>query len=521
MDRLSTTFTGDVLPSRGLGLLVPAIRLPADYARIDEWRALAADGVAGFLVFGGDDELLPPFLASLRNAAPGPLLICADLERGAGQQVSGALELPPLLAVGATQSEEHAYEHGRLTATEARRIGIDLVLAPVADVLCRGDNPIVGTRSFGANAELVAKLTAAWIHGAQDQGVLACAKHFPGHGATDSDSHAELPVVNVSPELLRARELRPFRAAVRAGVASIMTAHVAYPEMDPTGVPATVSRPLLHSLLREELGFGGLVLSDALCMAGMTVDSAGEERRTEAEAAVAALAAGCDLLLAPSEPFKVASAIETAIAVGELEPPTGSHRLRLTLADLQLGSRDDAPTAAELEYAAHSLATEGLTVLRDEAGVLPLKPVPARRVMVVLADDDADPRRLARVRDACEDQRGGFVHWAAGDGVEDVTAVVSAAEEADVVLLVVACSVRAWKGRAGLDRPLAGRCSALLAAVGARTVTLLLGAPHALAELDPRPGTVVAAWGDATTCVRAAFDAVLHGRPLRGIDPTP
>lgn len=522
MDRLSDALSDDVVPTRGLRLLVPAIRLPADYARIEEWRALAADGVAGFLVFGGDDELLPPFLASLRRAAPGPLLICADLERGAGQQVQGALELPPLLAVGATQSEEHAYEHGRLTAIEARRVGIDLVLAPVADVLTRADNPIVGTRAFGSNPELVARLTAAWVHGAQDQGVMACAKHFPGHGDTSTDSHAVLPTVPADGGLLRVRELVPFRAAIRAGVATVMTAHVAYPALDPTpSLPATLSRTITTHLLREELEFGGLVLSDALCMAGVLEGPDGTAVRTEAEASVSALAAGCDLLLAPSEPYVVGAAIQRALDSGDLEPTTAPERLRLAMADLA-HQRTDAPSVGvDLDYAAHHLASAGLTVLRDDARLLPLDPATSRRLMVIVVEDDEDARAMASLQERLDEFRGGLVRWRAGDGVEDVTPVLDAACEADVVVLVVACSIRAWKGRAGLSRELAGRCSALLERAGGHTVSLLLATPHALSGLDPAPRSVVAAWGDAPVCVRTAFDSLLQGRPLRGLDPSP
>src|SRR5262249_51739153 len=137
--------------------------LPGDYARADHFRALARDGAAGFLVFGGDDELLPAFLRSLRESAGRPLLVMTDAERGVGQQVAGCMELAPLMCVGATFSEDRAYQHGRTTAIEARAMGVNMVLAPVADVLSLPSNPIVGNRSFGSNPDLVARLVAAWI----------------------------------------------------------------------------------------------------------------------------------------------------------------------------------------------------------------------------------------------------------------------------------------------------------------------------------------------------------------------
>ena len=386
-------------PRPGLGILVPAIRLPADYARLDEFRALARDGVAGFLVFGGDDELLPPFLASLREAAGRPLLVMSDVERGVGQQVQGCVDLPPAMAVGATLSEERAYQHGRITALEARALGINMLLAPVADVLTLATNPIIGNRSFGANPDVVARLTSARISGAQDQGVLACAKHFPGHGDTAADSHSAVPVVNAPADLLRVRELRPFQAAVAAGVGSVMTAHVCYPALDPTpGLPATLSPRILKEVLREELGFGGLVVSDALTMEGILAapgggEREGEARLTEAEAAVRAVAAGCDLLLHPTDPREIATVLEAADKEGRIDLLSVEGRLQLTLSDLVAESGEAQELRAEHLYAAYAIARDSLTVLRNDRRLLPVAPGRARHVTALLIDDDDVTRR--------------------------------------------------------------------------------------------------------------------------------
>lgn len=502
----------------GLGLLVPAIRLPADYGRVDHFRKLAADGVAGFLLFGGDDELTPPFLRSLREAAGRPLYLMTDAERGAGQQVAGCAELPPLLAVGATLSEERAYHHGRVTALEARSIGINTVLAPVMDVLSRPSNPILGNRAFGSAPDLVARLGAAWIAGAQEQGVLACAKHFPGHGDTAGDSHAELPVVGVPLEDLRRRELPPFEAAIAAGVGSVMTAHVMYPALDPAR-PATLSARILRDLLRDEMGFGGLVISDALTMEGLLV--AGQSGRlTEEDAAVLCVEAGCDLLLHPTDPYAVAAAIGRANALGELELSSVLGRILLTLSDLAAEAADGAGLRAEHLYGAYSLARDSLTVLENRVRLLPLESGHARRVLAILLDDDDDPRREVPFRERAPDLAAGFVRVTRWEGTDAERSLLTLADEADVVFLGVAASIRSHKGRANLAPGLRALAGEILRRAGPRTVTVNFAAPGALEGISPAPATLVGAWGDAPVTLRAALDVILSGSPLRGLDPT-
>jgi beta-glucosidase-like glycosyl hydrolase len=502
----------------GLGLLVPAIRLPGDYANVEQFRKLAAEGVAGFLLFGGDDELVPPFLRSLREAAGRPIYVMTDAERGVGQQVSGCNDLPPLMAVGATLSEERAYHHGRVTALEARALGINTVLAPVMDVLSLPSNPIIGNRSFGSSADLVARLGAAWIAGAQEQGVLACAKHFPGHGHTAGDSHAELPTVSAPEEEIRRRELPPFRAAIAAGVGSIMTAHVRYPALDPDE-PATLSRTILGRLLRDELGFGGLVISDALTMEGLLV--AGREGRlSEADAAVRCVEAGCDLLLHPTDPYAVAEALEQANALGRIELSSVLARILLTLSDLAVGGEEPPGLRAEHLYGAYALARDCLTVLSNRLRVLPLDPTVRRKVLAILVDDDDDPRRETAFREHAGDFAGGFVRVAHWGGTPAERTLLSAVDEADVVFLGIASSIRSYKGRANLDAGLRTLVGEVVARAPGRTVTVLFTAPGALEGVDPAPATLVAAWGDAPVTLRAAMDVILSGGGLRGLDPT-
>ena len=514
----------------GLGLVVPSIRLPDDYARLEHFCQLARDGVAGFIVYLGDDELLPAFLRALRKAAGRPLLLMSDVECGVGQQVQGCVELPPLLSVGAAGSEERAYQHGRCTALEARRIGLNVLLGPVVDVLSRIDNPIVGPRSFGSNPELVAQLAQAWVQGAQDQGVLACAKHFPGHGHTHQDSHEELPTVHASRDQLMRRELVPFRRVIQAGVASVMSAHVAYPGL--TGDesrPATLSPEILKTLLRDEFGFGGLVISDALTMRGFT-DVAGDGEFDEGAAAVAAVAAGCDLLLGPVDPRGVAAALDAAHAAAQLDLLDPQGRLLLTIADLPgeeglEGSVDDPSspqTLGEHAYVSYGLARDSVTCLANDVNLLPLD-VSGRSVMALVVDDDDDSERHAEIAERREEFSGGYAsrrNWT-GRGNSEDEALLELAQEADLILLPIFCATRAYKGRAGLRPELARLVLDVLDVAPSKTVCIVHGGPAVLIPLGILPATVVSAWGGAPVCVRAALDVVLTGSPLRGVDPSP
>jgi beta-glucosidase-like glycosyl hydrolase len=287
---------------RNARLVLPGLRFPTDLER--ELR-LAERGAGGFCIFGGDARLKET-LDRLQAAAPHPLLFASDMEEGAGQQVEGCARHPPAAALDPDAAEAA----GIRTAVEARRLGLTMTFAPVCDVVSDPFNPIIQGRAF-ADPEACAP---RFVQGARRMGLRTCAKHFPGHGSTRKDSHADLPVVDAPPETWRRRDLPPFLACIEAGVDAVMTAHVACPGLtgSPT-LPATLSWKVITDLLRTELGFSGLVVTDALLMKGVLAG------RSEAEAAVRALEAGCDALLCPADPERVMEAIESADAGASLD----------------------------------------------------------------------------------------------------------------------------------------------------------------------------------------------------------
>jgi len=297
------------------------VEYPQWEAKTAELKQLLAQGIGGIILLGGSAAEVGVRTQQLQTWAKYPLLIAADIEEGVGQRFSGATWFAPPMALGQIAQRDLplalklAEQMGAATAQEATAIGLNWILAPVVDVNNNPANPVINVRSFGEQAEIVAQLTSAFVKGTQARtyghAVLTSAKHFPGHGDTETDSHLSLPVVNHDFERLQALELVPFERAIAAGVDSIMTAHLQIPQLDPD-YPSTLSNITLSGLLRRDLGFDGLIVTDALVMGGIT------QQYGAAEAAVLAVAAGADILLMPEDAQAAIAAICEAVNTGRL-----------------------------------------------------------------------------------------------------------------------------------------------------------------------------------------------------------
>ena len=282
-----------------------------------ELQRLLNTGVGGVILLGGSAMELQQRTRQLQGWTDQPLLLCADVEEGVGQRFEGASWLVPPLALGRLHQNDPeqaialAESYGHCTADQARLCGLNWVLGPVCDVNNNPANPVINVRAWGEDPTTAGALAAAFQRGLSRGGVLGCAKHFPGHGDTSSDSHLDLPVLPHSRERLEQLEFPPFRAAIAAGVDSVMTAHLLLPQLDPEQ-PATLSSVVLTDLLRGTLGFNGLVVTDALVMEAITA------RHGPAEAAVLAFEAGADLILMPADADAAISGISQAIAQGRI-----------------------------------------------------------------------------------------------------------------------------------------------------------------------------------------------------------
>ena len=357
-------------------------RAPAEFRNLadPERRELLgmaeAGRLGGVVVFAGSPEGTREITTALQNAAPLPVLVAADYEWGTPMRTAGGVRFPPAMQAAASPDPGAIERQGRIVAREARAVGVHLVLAPVLDVLQSPSSAVIGTRSFGSDPGLVAELGVAFLRGVEAGGALATAKHFPGHGGTGADSHHGLAVVPADRKHLDAVDLAPFRAAVEAGVSAVMPGHLAVPALDGRDDrPAILSPEILDGVLRSEMGFSGLVVSDALEMEGARAG------RFDGEVAALALGAGVDVILVPRDPVVAHGALVRAVRAGRLdEDRLEDAVLRVLEAKARLGLFEDRGPPERLGEAfgdpaarefAESLFARGLTLVRDPEGLIP------------------------------------------------------------------------------------------------------------------------------------------------------
>ncbi|MBC7475723.1 MAG: hypothetical protein H7263_15680 [Candidatus Sericytochromatia bacterium] len=258
------------------------------------------------IIFDGEIKSTAKLIDELQQVSDIPLFVCSDLERGLGQHFKGGTNIPSNMALGATNNLDLAYKAGKVTAQEAKEIGINVVFSPSADVNNNPDNPIINIRAYSEKPQQVADFAQAFINGCEAEGVMSTAKHFPGHGDVSIDSHVKLPILKKSRKALDEMELYPFKQIIRNDVPAIMTAHISIAAIDKSKAPATLSKQVVTDLLRNELGFNGIIFTDALNMGGLI-----NENQQSNE--IRAILAGCDILLMPPEPDKVLTDLIEAV----------------------------------------------------------------------------------------------------------------------------------------------------------------------------------------------------------------
>ena len=375
------------------GLIVPRLDGENIESNLDHYLKLARQGIGGFIVFGGEKEALAGGLAELRRAAERPLLIMSDLEQGLGQHVAGGTTFPPAMAVAHAVDLEKGDDLDlfgnmiEIIAGESLAAGINTILAPVADIHTNPENPIICTRAFGRDPAAVSSFVGEYIRRLQRTGIAACAKHFPGHGDTDRDSHVELPALRHDMDRLQRVELRPFRRAVREGVSMLMVGHLRVDAIDHRA-PATLSAEVVDGLIRQELGFEGVVITDAMNM-GAIREEYGEE-----EACLMALRAGCDILLHPENPEGVISMIGGKRGQAGPRIAEADERVRKLLsrlspyagANFNSAGSPDRPRAAQFrpDELVGILSEKALRVEKGRAGLT------GKEIVVIIDEDGAD-----------------------------------------------------------------------------------------------------------------------------------
>ena len=513
----------------------------------DAYRALKHqiedNKVGGVILFRGPVYESVILVNRMQQLAHYPLLISADLEAGAGMRFDDTVNFPWNMAVAATGNPEYARRQGELTAREARALGVQQIFAPVVDVNNNAANPVINVRSYGEDPADVARFAAAFTEGAQAAGAIATAKHFPGHGDTAVDSHRGLPEINVGRERLNTVEFVPFRASVNAGVGAVMMGHIALPQIDATAVrplprnvkgkpidtdeggeiveekaamPATMS-PVIGNILRNDLKFQGLIVTDALSMSGLTIYF------TQEEAAVRALEAGADMLLKPADVDAAFRGVLGAVKSGRItEQRVEESARKILAAKYDLGLVDQRLTPIEtidrvvgskdVVNLATDIAEHAVTLVRDEDKLVPLRNLKPESRIFNLAVTNGDDRnwiansfvsRLNRGRVKVEtvvlDERSTD---------QDVQKVLERAKSADLVLASLYGRVRSGQASSvGIPEAGAHALSALIAAK-APIVGISFGNPYLLGSF-PGLRTYMVAYGDMPSLQQAVARALL------------
>ena len=464
------------------------------------------------------------FLNRMQRLSRVPLLVSGDFERGASMRVEGTTVFPHAMAFGAAGDPAYSYYEGQVTAREARALGVQWIYYPVADVNNNPDNPIINIRSFGENPEAVAAQVKGFIEGLHSDKkniALASVKHFPGHGDTAVDTHMSLATITADREHLERVELVPFRAAIQAGVDSVMTAHLAVPALAPPELPATLSSAILTDLLKKDLGFKGLVVTDALEMGGIV------KSFSTGEACVRALEAGADVLLMPTDPDAVLKAVTAAVQSGRLTRQRIQESVVKLLAAkekvgldkkrfVDLEAISDVVDSPEANEKAQEIADHAITLVRNEGRLIPLA-APEKTCFVAMSESRSSSQGQTFTQEIHKRApRAQVVTWDPAFSRDDLDQAAARLTGCDSYAVAAFASVGAYRGTVGMLGGELPHALEVLMATGKPVALAALGNPYVLRNF-PGVAAYLAAFSTVSpsevATVRAFFGEIdIHGR---------
>ncbi len=507
-------------------MIMPAFRgtylhsISAEFRETE--RQIREKHVGGFILFAGDVYESAVLIDKMQSLSRLPLLIASDFERGTTFRVRNTVSFPWNMAIGATASEHWAHLQGRITGQEARAMGVHWIFAPVLDVNNNPANPVINIRSYGEDPYLVARLGAAFVHGAQEAGVLATGKHFPGHGDTSVDSHLGLPVNNADRHRLEQLELIPFRKAIETGIWSIMTAHMAVPALEPDSrIPATLSTAVLRDILQNELGFSNLIVTDSFQMAGLARDF------WTGAAAVQAVKAGVDVILDPPQPDVISRALQDAVSQGEISQERLNHSVKKILGakawlglhksrHVSLDAIDRLVGDPELQRQGEQMAEASITLVRDSRQLLPLdvrRTLSTYAILVLGRDlrEDTLPFQQS-VRQRLESIT--FDKITAETPEEELNRILEKAKDAELVLCAAFARLVTGTGTVELPERLAAWVRQLTK-LDRPLVMVALGSPYIIQQF-PDTKTYLCTFSNADVSQVAAVRAIFGEVPIQG-----
>jgi beta-N-acetylhexosaminidase len=504
----------------------------AEYIKYKHWVRdlhiggfIVANRVDHGAVRNAEPHALALFLNQMQKLSKTPLLIAADFERGASMRVLGGAQFPYNMAYGAGRDLAAVRYEGLATAREARAIGVQWIFAPVADVNNNPENPVINTRSFGENADDVAQDVAAYIDGAHSDPknrVLLTAKHFPGHGDTDTDSHLALAKVTANKERLETLEFTPFRAAIAHGVDAIMTAHLSVPALEPEDIPATVSSKVLTGVLRDELKFENIIVTDAMDMQGLA------QMFNQGEAAVRAIDAGADVLLMPLNPETVIRAVISAIEDGRIKRARIDEsvmrvleaKVRVGITKKKLVDLDQISDAFDSEDEvthAQQASDRAVTLIRNDRDLLPLAAsAPSCLVVVVERRTSSAGQRLIDSYRKFS-PKSQIVSVDASMNAAALAATVGDTSKCSAIVIAAFSTVAAYRGTVGLSGELTPFIEKLTE--GSVPVAIVaMGNPYLLTAF-PKTAAYMATFSSTTPSETAAAKALFGEIPVTGHSP--
>ncbi|OGU25661.1 MAG: hypothetical protein A2X66_03520 [Ignavibacteria bacterium GWA2_54_16] len=500
-------------------LFVPA---HTDIQKTEGW--IRSYGIGGLWFARTEAKKIAAELNRLQEASKYPLLVTVDFEKGAGTYIDGATDLPINMALGASRDPKLVASAARLTAREARAIGVHLNYAPVLDVNNNADNPVINTRSFGEDPRLVAALGVAAVKGYQESGLLATGKHFPGHGNTATDTHAKLGVVTSSPKEFESMELYPYKEVLKKGMpSSIMSAHLWIQAVDVDTLPATLSTNAMTKLLRDRLKFDGLVFTDAMAMGGITT------RYPFDVATVKAIQAGCDIILFPGNLEKGIQAIRRAVSNGQITEKRIDESVRRILkAKTRVGihkqkfvdvERISALVGTEENYReAKRIAAQCVTLAKNDGKIIPLNP--AQKVLVLTMSNKEGnsmmSRGLVTFPDEVKKLSGNVTELRLSDSLrsDEVAGALKAAADADVVLVAAYIKIVLSSGTVALPPAQAAFLQGL-SATNRRVALVSFGNPYIGASAPAIPA-YICAYDNAKALQEATAEALYGKTSFKG-----
>jgi beta-N-acetylhexosaminidase len=490
--------------------------------------------VGGLIFFQGDVYETASLINRFQEMSDLPLLISSDFEWGSAMRIRRGTRFPEAMAIGATRDTALAYKVGEAIGNESRALGVHQVFAPVADVNNNPDNPVINTRSFGENQFLVTDMAIAFAAGLQSGGVISTAKHFPGHGDTQTDSHLDLPIIDKTRTRLDSVELFPFRRLIQQNIPSIMVAHLEVPSLEANKIPATLSPSIINGLLKKELGFQGLVVTDALDM-GAIVNGFGSD-----SAAVKAVDAGVDILLVLPDEGKAIDAIKNAVTKGRISEARINESVRKILKykwsmGLSVNRIVDLKKIPEVvatpEHLALSkqVARNSITILKNDS-VLPLVRFGEKQMLGIVVSDAENYRtEIHRSSTSSPNEAVGdyfttqlkkrysnlqTVKLNPSSDSLDYLSVYKRAVDADIIVCPIFS--KAWSGSGAFGLPL-GIISVVdsLTRLGKSMVLVVMGSPYVVGAF-PNAGSVVCAYSDCEVSTEAVVESLFGEIPTGG-----